>query len=203
MNDDVITTPESIAILAARCLTHIKNRTGMELDGKIETLSVVDFFIRDLLTEEGQGALPDAGDHRRVDAMHLLAPSVGAYFGEVIRSQFPCRWRIGDDDPKTWIIEFDHVPLRFSPIGAAAEAILDLSADGWGAGLATSAEETEALRERLDAAPPVPEDEFFSLTTRLEVLQIAVEWLRAHLSQADTPPPDFYSEADYDDLFNS
>ncbi len=194
---------EKITQLAERCIVHIKNRTGMTLDSRIETLSVVDFFIRDILTEEGGGELPPVGDYRRADAMHLLAPSIGAYFGEVVRRTFPCRWRADSDDPKSWVIEFDHVPLRFSPIGAAAEALLEQYAEGWGAALATSQEETEALGERLSAAPPVPEDEFFALTTRLEVLQIAVEWLRAHIELQETPPPDYYSKEDYDDLFNS
>jgi hypothetical protein len=203
MNDGFENAPEEIAELALRCMAHIKNRTGMDLDGRSETLSVVDFFVRDLLTEEGGGTPPPVGDYRRADAMYLLAPSIGAYFGEVVRATFPCRWRIDTDDPKQWTIEFDHVPLRFSPIGAAAEALLEQYADGWGASISTAKEETEALGDRLAAAPPVPEDEFFALTTRLEVLQIAVEWLRAHMSLGDTPPPEYYSEEDYDDLFES
>ena len=46
-------------------------------------------------------------------------------------------------------------------------------------------------------------DEFFALTTRLEVLQIAVEWLRVHMDLGDTPPPDYYSKEDYDNIFNT
>jgi hypothetical protein len=203
MTDGFKSAPEEIAELAMRCIAHIKNRTGMDLDGQCETLSVVDFFIRDLLVEEGGGILPPVGDHRRANAMHLLAPSIGAYFGEVVRATFPCRWRIDSDDPKHWVIEFDHVPLRFSPIGAAAEALLEQYAEGWGASLSTTTEETDPLGERLTAAPPVPEDEFFALTTRLEVLQIAVEWLRAHMALRTTPPPDYYSKDDYDDLFDT
>jgi hypothetical protein len=203
MSDAYYDPPDEIAVLALRCLTHIKNRTGMDLDGRSETLSVVDFFIRDVLTEEGGGELPPIGDHRRADAMHLLAPAIGAYFGEVVRTVFPCRWRMDTNDPREWTIDFDNVPLRFSPIGAAAEALLEQHAEGWGASLSTATEETESLGQRLKAAPPVPEDEFFALTTRFEVLQIAVEWLRAHMALRDIPPPEFYTEEDYDYIFGN
>lgn len=198
--DEVQKAPEIVAQLVGRCLTHVENRTGMRLDFKIETLSILDYFLRDVLTEEGGGALPAIGDHRRVDVMHLLAPTVGAYFGEVIRHTFPARWRIENDEPKSWLMEFDHVPLRFNPVGAVAEALMEQPIRGWGCELATSRDETDALLERLEAAPPVPEDEFFSLTTRLEVLQISVDWLRAHLNAKSSPPP-FYSTEDYDTLF--
>ena len=147
--------------------------------------------------------MPPVGDHRRSEVMHLLAPTVGAYFGEVIRHTFPCRWRIKTDDPKDWTIEFEHVPLRFNPVGAAAEALIERNIDDWGCDLATASDETEALTERLAAAPLVPEDEFFSLTTRLEVLQISVDWLRLFLCAKSTPPPSFYSKEDYDALFET
>jgi hypothetical protein len=192
-----------VAQLADRCLTHVKNRTGMMLDFKIETLGVLDFFIRDILTEEGGGVLPPVGDHRRVETMHLFAPAIGAYFGEVVRHTFPCRWRTGGDDPKEWIIEFIHVPLRFNPVGAAAEAVVEQYIDPWGCSLATAIDETEALTERLAAAPPIPEDEFFQLTTRLEVLQISSEWLRINLNAKRKGRLPVYSEEDYDTLFES
>ncbi len=187
--------------LVGRCLTHVENRTGIRLDFKIETLSILDYFLRDVLTEEGGGVLPPIGDHRRVEVVHLIAPGVGAYFGEVIRQTFPARWRIETNDPKNWTIEFHHVPLRFNPVGTVAEALIEQPIRDWGCELATTRDETEALTERLEAAPPVPEDEFFSLTTRLEVLQISMDWLRAHLSTRSTAPPPFYSTEDYDTLF--
>lgn len=203
MNDVIDNAPRQIVELRLRCQAHVKNRIGIDLDGKSETLSVVDFFVRDLLTEEGGGAMPPVGDHRRANAMHLMASTIGAYFGEVVRSIFPCRWRLDSNDPKLWTIEFDIVPLRFNPVGAAAEAFLDQHADEWGGSLITTRDQADSLEERLNAAPPVPEDEFFALTTRLEVLQIAVEWLRVRLSLGSLPAPDYYSASDYDEMFNA
>ena len=195
------TPPEEINQLAGRCTTHVRNRTGVELDFQSETLSVLDFFIQDLLKEEGGGVLPEVGDHRRSEMMHLFAPSIGAYFGEVVRGLFPCRWRIDSEDPMKWTIEFDYVPLRFSPVGAAAEALVELDGRDLGCDLTTMPSETEALIERLEAAPPVPEEEYFSLTTRLEVLQIAVDWLRARLDDDNPGRIKVYSKDDYDELF--
>jgi hypothetical protein len=163
-------------------------------------LSVLDYFIRQLLKEEGNGDLPPVRDHRRADIMHLFAPTIGAYFGELVRNLFPCRWRIETDNPKEWLIEFEHVPLRFNPIGAAAEAMAETDVPDWGCGLATARHVTEALRERLEVAPPVSEEDFFTLSTRLEVIQIAVDWLRAQHSRKQSTPP-IISKEDYDRLF--
>jgi hypothetical protein len=200
MNDNQPAPPESIQNLCGRCIIHVKNRTGITLDYQSETLSLLDFFIQELLKEEGGGRILPVGDHRRVDVMHLFAPTIGAYFGELVRNLFPCRWRTDKDDPKTWVIEFEHVPLRFNPVGAAAEALAQTDAEDWGCALATTRDLTESLRNRLEAAPPVTEDDFFTLSTRFEVLQIAVDWLRAKNSQKNTPPKNF-SEKDYDTLF--
>jgi hypothetical protein len=201
MNEPENSPPEEIAALAGRCLTHVRNRTGVELDFQSETLSVLDFFIQDLLREEGGGVVPAAGDHRRAEVMHLFAPSIGAYFGEVVRRMFPCRWRIDSENPMKWTIEFDYVPLRFSPVGAAAEAVVELNAQDMGCCLTTLGEETDALIDRLDAAPPVPESEFFSLSTRLEVLQIAVDWLRARIEDQDPKHLKRITKEDYDEFF--
>ena len=203
MNADVKDAPQDVMDLAGRCLTHIKERFGIELDFQNETLSLLDYFVRDLLVEEGGGTLPPVGDHRRSEIMQLMAPTIGAYFGEVVRRMFPCRWRITSQDPQEWLLEFDHVPLRLKPVGAAAEALIEQILDDWDCVLLTPESEREALTERLRLAPPVPEDEFYAFATRIEVLQIVVDWLRLRLLEADSPPPSFFSTDDYDKLFDN
>ncbi len=200
MNQVIKSPPKVIETLSERCITHIKNRTGITLDFQSETLSLLDFFIHQVLKEEGDGTIPPIGDHRRSEMMHLFAPTLGAYFGEMMRHEFPCRWRLDSDDPKEWLIEFEHVPLRFRPVGAAAEALVQDETNAWGCNLATTRDETEALRERLAAAPPVAESEFFTLSTRFEVIQIAVDYLRARISKQIGAPQNVSSE-DYDTLF--
>ncbi len=203
MWDDETNAPEQIIVLAKRCHAHVKNRIGVELDFENETLSVVDYFMQDVIKEEGEGTLLPPGDRRRAHLIHLLAPTIGAYFGEVLCRIFPCRWRLNTEDPKDWFLEFENVPLRFSPIGAVAEALVEQKIDSWDGSIDTAPEETKALGERLAAAPPVPENEFFSLTTRFETLQIAEDWLRYRLAAGDSSAPEFYSTYDYDRIFDS
>ena len=47
--------------------------------------------------------------------------------------------------------------------------------------LRVSPEEHEFLAQRLAMLPPVPEDEFFSFSTRFEALEVATEALHAKL----------------------
>jgi hypothetical protein len=202
MNAELQHAPESVMVLAERCLTHIKNRLGMDIDFQQETLSVVDCFIDDVLKEEALGVNLPPGDKRRVNLSHLLGPSIGAYFGEVLRRVFPCRWRVSSDDPGEWFIEFELVPLRFNPVGAAAEALMAQNVVEWNGAIVTQPDYMEALFERLAAAPPVPEGDFFSLATRFEVLQIAQEYLHMRqMSEESGPDLQFYSPEDYDRLF--
>ncbi len=202
MNGEFEDAPESVAILANRFLTHVKHRLGMDLDYQQETLSVVDCFIDDVIKEESFDADLPPGDERRVNLSHLLGPSIGAYFGEVLRRAFPCRWRVSSEEPGDWFIEFELVPLRFNPVGAAAEALMAENVEEWNGAIATQTDYTEALFERLAAAPPVPEDDFFLLSTRFEVLQIAQEYLlMRQMAEESGPKHPFYSPDDYDRLF--
>jgi hypothetical protein len=201
-------TPEAVTLLAERCLTHVQNRLGMTLDYQVETLGVVDSFIDHIAREEGGGRLPAPGDDRRAHLVHLLGPTIGAYFGEVMCRTFPCRWRLKTDDPADWFLEFDLVPLRFNPVGAAVEALASEPLAYWNGAIATEPGEMEPLFERLAVAPPVLEEQFFALTTRLEVLQIAQEWLQARqIAAADTegegPRIHYYSSDYYDGVFGS
>ncbi len=195
-------TPDTIASLAERCKAHVQHRFGIDLDYTDSTLSLLDHFVREVVLEEGNGKQLPPGDYHRVQLIHLLAPTVGAYFGEVLCRVFPCRWRLRSEAPKDWLVEFEYVPLRFNPAGAAAEALVEKAIASWCGSIDTAPEETEALLERLAAAPPVSEVDFYALTTRFEVLQIAQEWLRCRLDAGEHPPPEYFSKADYDRIFS-
>ncbi len=170
--------PEEIERLCERCIAHVKNRFDLELDFTIDTLSVLDHFIEQIIVEEADGKSVPPKDSRRSHVIHLLAPSLGAYYGEVIRKAFLCRWRNTDDKPQKWLLEFEGIILRFNPAGVVADVVFGDHIESWRGSLSTTVSETGPLKERLDAAPPIPEEEFFSLVTSLEVLQIANEYLR-------------------------
>jgi hypothetical protein len=190
--------PREIDVLAERCVLHVKNRFGFELDYSVDTVSVLDHFVRTLVREEARGEIPPPGDRARSPLVHLLAPSVGAYFGEVLRRAFPARWRFAGDGPMEWALEFEEFFLRFNPAGAAAEVVMGEPVPDWGGAIATSPELTVYLHERLAAAPPVAEEEFYSFTSRHEAIQIAREYL---LERAARVGPVGCSEEDYDRAF--
>ncbi|MFO8072590.1 MAG: hypothetical protein R6V85_12010 [Polyangia bacterium] len=191
---------DSIAELAERCVQHVRQRFDFELDYSPETLGVLDAFVEAVVAEERESEKPPPGDRRGSHLVHLLAPSVGAYFGEVVRRRLPCRWRLRDGEPKSWLIEFEKFFLRFNPAGAAAEAIAMTHVEGWEGSLSTEPDETEDLHRRLEAAPSLPEDQFFSLATRWEVLQIADDWLRRR-GAAEGALAEMRTESDYDTVF--
>jgi hypothetical protein len=169
--------PDEIRDLAERCVAHVRHRLDFELDYSVETLSVVDHFVAAVLAEEGEGEPPPPGHPRRSAIVHLLAPAVGAYFGEVLRRAFPCRWRFAAAGPQAWAIEFEEVFVRINPAGAAAEAFFGRAFEDLSGAIVTAPELAGVVDERLAVAPPLPEDEFYTLAARLEALQIVEDYL--------------------------
>jgi hypothetical protein len=190
--------PEEIRELAERCVLHVRNRLGFDLDYSVDTLSVLDHFVAVVVADEGEGEPPPPGHVRRAAPMHLLAPTVGAYFGEVLRRAFRCRWRFTSEAADRWAIEFEEVLLRVNPAGAAAEAFFGAAVEGWSGALATAKELEAVVRERLAVAPPLPEEEFFTFTARHEALQIVEDYLKERAAKLGAPG---CSPADYDRAF--
>jgi hypothetical protein len=196
VNDSFPPPPAEIALLAERCALHVEGRFGLRPDGTPETLSLLDHFIDAVVFEEARGTVPPPGHPVRSHLVHILAPSLGAWFGEVVRGQFGCRWRLLGEDPRDWAIDFDRCLLRLNPFNAAAEAILrDHLLDGTPV-LVTAPQSAKGLGDRLAAAPGLPDDEFFALASRLEALQISTEWLAIGGHGARS-----FSDADYDSVF--
>ncbi|HUT78739.1 MAG TPA: hypothetical protein VM285_13675 [Polyangia bacterium] len=196
MSDSLLPPPAEIALLAERCALHVEGRFGLRPDGTPETLSLLDHLIAAVVVEEARGAVPPPGHPLRSHLVHILAPPLCAWFGEVVRGQFACRWRLEGGGPLGWTIDFDRCLLRLSPFAAAAEAIMrDHRLDGTPV-LRTAPQSAAGLRDRLAAAPGLPNDEFFALANRFEVLQISTEWLAIGGNGAES-----LSDADYDRVF--
>jgi hypothetical protein len=124
----------------------------------------------------------------RPESIELVAPAVGAYLGEVIRQALPAargHWdAVGDHE--TWRLWFENVYLAFNPLGMGREAITMTEAEGWNAHLTLDPGERDEVEARLRAMPEVPEDEYYLPSTRLEVITIVVETLRARAERAGT-----------------
>ena len=165
--------PVAVAELAAACVRFVAAKYKVPLDFEPETLSLIDQYVRDARGE--LAAKPEAID--------LLQASIGAYLGETLRRAFGATW-FCDGDYDGWRLDFTYVYLTLNPIGMAREALMLGTADGWHAHLEADAGEREILEQRLASLGEIEEEEFYAPTTRFDVVEIAVDTLRAKM-QAD------------------
>jgi hypothetical protein len=176
--------PERVRDLAEGCVRFVEQSLGIRLDYAAETLSVLDHYV-----EGGRKAARE-----RPETALVLAQTAGAYFGEVVRRRYPSWWRLEGADPAGWRIELEPVYLSFSPVLLIADAILRQEEGAQLEGLSPAhpgIEESggerleledvdrEAVATRLAELPAVSEQEFYAPSTRLEVIDIAVEAIRA------------------------
>ena len=157
-------TPQTIGRLASEVTLAVEARLGVAPDMTPETLPLVDRYLRDTVAD-----LPQPEREPQLTA-------IGAYFGEVVRRQLDGRWTL-TDEPRSWRIELSSCFLHFKPIGMAAEAMVGCEVAGQDGSFATLDELTPDLQQMLQQAPPLPEDEYYSLTGRAEVLAMVADWL--------------------------
>jgi hypothetical protein len=179
----------------------VQRALRVELDGSTTSLAFVDHY------------LSLARDEDREPIVSLLAAGAGAYFGELVCREIGGTW-VGDGrDPRRLRLLVEPQFVHFSPVDQAYEAIAGRSLDiddprvamgpafDSAFGLAppradAAAEEDDTpgeddaqwLAERLAELPPVPEDEFHSLTCRFETLQLMLQLLAAKHVGEGLPP---------------
>jgi hypothetical protein len=180
--------PLPIADLSQACVRFVEAALGVKLDFAPETLPVLDHYVSTRRKE-----LTD-----KPETMGLVARTVGAYFGEVVRRRIASFWHVPSDDPSTWEIRLMPVYLAFHPVGVAYDAITHGDQDGPTEYLRIEDEDREAIEARLAELPPATDEEFFLLSTRLEVLDIAVDAIKARMMGSGLGEVAF-SDADYED----
>lgn len=203
-----------VAELIANFREQVRRAVGVELDDTETSLAFVDHYLR------------LARDEDREPIVKLVAAGAGAYYGELVARHLGASW-IGDGkDPRRLRLLMTPIFLYFSPVDQAIEAIAGHEvepddprhpSDGPildpGFHLRPSAQsrsdssdehrsgepsDADWLEERLSELPPVPEDEYHSLTCRFETLKLMLELLAAkHASQGREP-----SELDIDDYLS-
>lgn len=188
--------PDVILDLAAGCVRHVERALGVKLDYEPETLSLLDHYI-----EQSRSVVRE-----QPDMLSIVAQTSGAYLGEVVRRRYASWWRVEGGDPATWQIELESVYLAFSPVQLILDALLRSSQEPSQASPEDSAdlaneregededqdegtgeisrleleeEDRVAVAARLAELPPVSEEEFYAPSTRLEVIDIAIEAIRA------------------------
>jgi len=160
----------------------------VELDYTPETLSLVDYYMeraRENVTE-------------RPELLEVVTRSVGAYFGEVVRRTFHGFWRLPSGDAHDWQVCMQEVYLAINPIGVAWDAVrASAEHEGPSSELVLDRDEVETVERRLAALPEVPEDQYWLLTTRIEVIEVAVEHLRVEMERGGIADVSF-EPGDYD-----
>jgi hypothetical protein len=179
--------PEAVAEATSACLDYVLRATGVMLDFRPDTLSVLDHYAvvvrKELLTR------PELGP--------LVARAMGAYFAEVLRARFAGFWRVPSANVHDWQLCFETVFLWINPIGVGYDALHGNDEhEGPRSPLRTAPEDRDFIKQRLEAIPPVPEDEYYLFTTRFEVIEACVEALAARLEASGYGGTEF-SEEDY------
>ena len=180
--------PEDVAELAGAARQYVLAAVSVELDFTPETLPALDHYLA--------GAREAAAE--RPETVDLVARAVGAYFGEVVRRMIDGFWRTPTADVADWTVCSRRAFLFVNPIGIAYEVVAQAADhDGPSGELGLAPEDRETVEQRLAALPDVPEDEYYLLSTRAEVIEIALEALRQEMvdgGQGDVT----FDEADYE-----
>jgi hypothetical protein len=183
--------PAKVRELSEACVRFVERALGVKLDYQAETLSLLDHYI-----EEGREAA-----RKKPETAALVAHAAGAYFGEVVRRRYASWWRAEGDDPGEYRIELEPVYLSFSPVQMMADALLrddEASSDAPSERLELEEEDRAAVADRLAELPPVSEREFYAPSTRLEVIDIAVEAIRARKMAAGEEAEGAFGPEDYE-----
>ena len=176
--------PDSIADLAHACVRFVERAVGVKLDFAPETLPLLDHYLAG-----ARGVVAARGDAAPGEPAELVAQAAGAYLGEVIRRRHASWWRLGStgDDHR---LELHRVHLVIHPVVLVGEALsgdLERGAHDL-AGFDLDPSDLDAASRRLAELPDVDLEDFVRPSTRLEVLDIIVDAVRAdHASDGADP----------------
>ena len=185
--------PEDIKDLVAACLDYVKRSLGTQLDFTPETLPLLDHYLSEVREELQE----------RPELAELTAHAAGAYFGEVLRRQMRGFWRMPSGNLHDYQVCSSVAFVSINPFGVAYDALFKGTEHGGPrSNLRLAPEDHGYIAARLATVPEVPEDQFFLLTTRIEVIEITVEALRARLeeqgySEIEYTPEDYQAELRY------
>jgi hypothetical protein len=155
--------------------------TGVELDFTPETLPLLDYYLVQVRSDKDE-------------VRSLVAAAAGAYFGEVVRANYPCRWHAPAEDYGAWRIEFEQIFLHFNPVAFAHEAITGNEVVEGGTGFGVLDQDLDTVRAGLEALGTISEEDYFKLSTRFEVLATVVDRLLGETLASEEPVVKFDAE---------
>lgn len=180
--------PREILELAENCRSFVFQAVAVELDYEAETLPILDEYLRRAASTIDER--PDAG--------RLVALTAGAYFGEVVRRRLDGFWRKLGDREGDWQLCARHALLALNPMGMVYESMTrGAEHDGPSGELVLAPADQAAAEARLSQLPPVSEEEYFLLSTRLEVIETIYDMLREQMRSEGREAITF-EESDYE-----
>lgn len=162
--------PARVLELAASAVRFVQQKYGVGLDFTQDTLSLLDQYVRDARAAVGE----------RPESLELVATSVGAYFGEVVRRTYGGYW-LDLEDATTTRVALASVFLAWNPFGVGHEAVLQREVEGLNAHFQLDPGDADDVAARLRDLPEVDEDEYWLPTTRFDVLSMIVDFLHARM----------------------
>jgi hypothetical protein len=155
-------TPPSGAIfeLAEKAVDFVRRAVGIALDYTPETLPVLDHYLKDV-------------PKHQPELVTLCATCAGAYFGEVARRSLGGAWQHDGSSPDQRVVLTGGV--AFSPMGMAGQAVLGAEDEAYDGSFDVPEAHRAAVSDALARKADVSEDEYFSLSGRLEALTFVVD----------------------------
>ena len=160
--------PAQIRDWAEACRAFVKEALKLELDYTPDTLPVLDHYVR-------ENAKDASGEVRE-----LLTPTLGAYFGEVVRRSLDAegvRWHAPGEAFMQYRLEFDAIFLHFNPLGVAVEVMTDDDAEGYGAHFQLLDEARARVEEALEQSESISAEDYYTFTMRFETLELVTSIL--------------------------
>jgi hypothetical protein len=181
---------ELLEELDLSCRQFVWAKLKLELDGSAETLPILDHYLASARVDLAAG--PHAGE--------LVVQAVGAYFGNVVAATIEGFWRTPTPRVEDAVICARPAYLAINPFGVAHD-VLNRSTrhQGPSSELRVDPSQRELIEQRLARLPPPDEDEYFTLSARLEVLEITLAALREQ-GHAQGRQERTLLASDYDDL---
>jgi len=164
--------PDWIRELGLSCRQFVWAKLQIELDGTAETLPILDHYIS--LVREDLRKAPHTTE--------LVTQAIAAYFGTVTALTIDGFWRVSAASDQGWLICARRVFMAINPLGVAHDVLgASVDHDGPSSELRIDGVQRELIAQRLARLPAPREDEYFTLSARLEVIDIAVAALSEQL----------------------
>jgi hypothetical protein len=160
--------PEPIEDLTRACIRFVQTAVGVAPDLTQDTLPLLDHYAAEIPAETTE------------EVLGLIVPSMGAYFGEVVRHHLgEGVWEHPEGTYEAWRLTLPSSGLSFNPIAVALEVATGETFEGWPSEFVVPPAEREVARDAAERLGEVPEEQYYTFGTRFDVLEAIHQALAA------------------------